>query len=351
MSDGRWFYVESGARKGPVALSELADLLATGRVPEDTLIWAEGKETWVRARDVPELTAKLPPPLPLTSAPSTPPPAPTAPPARTSARVPFKGIHGRTQIVIGILTLLSVYGKNSRQLDEAFRGGPGITLVSAAVGFGLDVIWTSVLSSLVLGLPIAGLIYFVRNIGKEPEQAAPTTTSWETPGWVKWPARAFVALTALGMLFVLAVAQRPGVRTSLATPGPQAVPSALLPPMYRRAPAPSPAERADTAIDGAPLLQFDGTWEGREDESSGTRLIKVTFEQGSGHVTYYGAPSVVLRVHGIERGLRTVRFHVQTSGGTRHYHGRWDGRRIVGIISSDAGRSMPLGTFEVALLR
>jgi hypothetical protein len=61
---GRWFYVQEGHRKGPVALAELVALILGGAVPEDTLIWRVGLGEWVKANSVEEIQRELPPPIP-----------------------------------------------------------------------------------------------------------------------------------------------------------------------------------------------------------------------------------------------------------------------------------------------
>lgn len=60
----RWFYVQEGRRKGPLALPELVALILGGEVPEDTLIWHAGLAEWVTANSVEEIQRELPPPIP-----------------------------------------------------------------------------------------------------------------------------------------------------------------------------------------------------------------------------------------------------------------------------------------------
>lgn len=61
---GRWFYVQEGRRKGPLAVAELVALILGGEVPEDTLIWRAGLGEWVKANAVAEIQRELPPPVP-----------------------------------------------------------------------------------------------------------------------------------------------------------------------------------------------------------------------------------------------------------------------------------------------
>jgi hypothetical protein len=60
----RWFYVQEGRRKGPLALAEIVALILGGEVPEDTLIWRAGLAEWVKANSVEEIQRELPPPIP-----------------------------------------------------------------------------------------------------------------------------------------------------------------------------------------------------------------------------------------------------------------------------------------------
>ena len=62
-----WYYVEGGKQAGPVNDTEFEQLLATGRVQADTLVWHEGMANWLPYREVNPgragtLTAEPPPP-------------------------------------------------------------------------------------------------------------------------------------------------------------------------------------------------------------------------------------------------------------------------------------------------
>ncbi len=60
----RWFYVAEGRRQGPVELSRLVELILSGTVPDDALVWYAGQPDWVPARRIAEIAKELPPPLP-----------------------------------------------------------------------------------------------------------------------------------------------------------------------------------------------------------------------------------------------------------------------------------------------
>lgn len=53
-----WYYVENNERKGPISLSELKKLASEGVVGEQTLVWKEGMQDWVKAEAVKGLISK-----------------------------------------------------------------------------------------------------------------------------------------------------------------------------------------------------------------------------------------------------------------------------------------------------
>jgi len=64
-----WFAMIQGQQIGPMSRAELGTKASAGQVGPRTYIWKEGMESWIRAKDVPEL-------VPLFAAPPTPPPPP-----------------------------------------------------------------------------------------------------------------------------------------------------------------------------------------------------------------------------------------------------------------------------------
>src|SRR5262245_4151860 len=42
----KWYYVENGQQAGPVEESQLAELVQSGRLRGDTLVWHEGMAAW-----------------------------------------------------------------------------------------------------------------------------------------------------------------------------------------------------------------------------------------------------------------------------------------------------------------
>jgi predicted Zn finger-like uncharacterized protein len=64
-----WFAMVHGKQLGPITRAELGLKASAGQVGPRTYLWKEGMESWIRAKDVPEL-------VPLFAAPPTPPPPP-----------------------------------------------------------------------------------------------------------------------------------------------------------------------------------------------------------------------------------------------------------------------------------
>jgi len=67
MSAQVWFYEKDGKPSGPVTEEELWDLLNTGEIAKDSLVWKEPMEEWLPFSQVPELRLPprpKPPPMP-----------------------------------------------------------------------------------------------------------------------------------------------------------------------------------------------------------------------------------------------------------------------------------------------
>src|SRR5207253_8760180 len=64
MPTSRWFYVQEDQRRGPVDLDVLVEMLASGQLPDGTLVWRHGLKEWAPAGQVGEVADQLPPPLP-----------------------------------------------------------------------------------------------------------------------------------------------------------------------------------------------------------------------------------------------------------------------------------------------
>jgi Zn-dependent protease with chaperone function len=80
-AEERWHYERQGERCGPVSLTELRNLAASGRLNPYALVWKRGMTQWMEAALVEGLfsqPAVPPPPPPEASSPSPPPPPPEA---------------------------------------------------------------------------------------------------------------------------------------------------------------------------------------------------------------------------------------------------------------------------------
>ena len=52
-----WFYGKDNAQHGPVSDLEIRNLISTGQITEDTIIWREGMTDWIPLKDVPDFQA------------------------------------------------------------------------------------------------------------------------------------------------------------------------------------------------------------------------------------------------------------------------------------------------------
>jgi GYF domain 2 len=55
MADRQWYTGRDGRQEGPFSDERLRELIASGAVRGDTLVWSDGMANWVRAADVPGL--------------------------------------------------------------------------------------------------------------------------------------------------------------------------------------------------------------------------------------------------------------------------------------------------------
>jgi GYF domain 2 len=62
MAERSWFYAAGGQQTGPVREVQLRDLIASGTVTADTLVWSEGMAAWQKAGEVPGLLSGTAPP-------------------------------------------------------------------------------------------------------------------------------------------------------------------------------------------------------------------------------------------------------------------------------------------------
>ncbi len=62
MSERAWFFASAGKQEGPLAEPQFRDLIASGKVTADTLVWSDGMTGWVPAGSVPGLMSGSAPP-------------------------------------------------------------------------------------------------------------------------------------------------------------------------------------------------------------------------------------------------------------------------------------------------
>jgi GYF domain 2 len=62
MAERSWFVASAGRRSGPFAESQLNQMLASGELPVDALVWCDGMREWQKPDSVPGLAHVAPPP-------------------------------------------------------------------------------------------------------------------------------------------------------------------------------------------------------------------------------------------------------------------------------------------------
>ena len=75
-----WFYVQDDKRLGPVDVDHIVHLVITAALSPGALVWHPGLKEWTEAEKVPEIAARLPPPIPPGKAGRPAAPAPPEPP-------------------------------------------------------------------------------------------------------------------------------------------------------------------------------------------------------------------------------------------------------------------------------
>jgi len=121
-----WYFAEGNGQRGPVALTALADLVRTGVVRADALVWRSGMPGWTQARSVPELAAFIPPP-PMPPLPFAPVAAPRLPALQPPEIIRPKDRAGR--VILGgiVVAIIVVMLANTSQLKSTW--GPMFWIV------------------------------------------------------------------------------------------------------------------------------------------------------------------------------------------------------------------------------
>ena len=84
-----WRYAQNGQTLGPIETPALVELLRSGALPAETLVWTGGMAAWASASTIPELGGTVP----ATGAPPLPPRLDAAPLQRTDHVVHFRRAH------------------------------------------------------------------------------------------------------------------------------------------------------------------------------------------------------------------------------------------------------------------
>lgn len=90
MENDHWYYAQRDSAIGPVTWDQLGELLDTGVIDRDTLVWREGTEEWAKLRTLVGDLIVRPPPLP------QPPPIPDYETVREQGRAQRTGSAGPT---------------------------------------------------------------------------------------------------------------------------------------------------------------------------------------------------------------------------------------------------------------
>ena len=217
--------------------------------------------------------------------------------------------------------LLEVTAEDAAGYDEDWtglkgRGGP-VTPARLALW------WEAVARDLVLLL--------VR--GEKPHFAADLAPEGRVLADLHALARKSVAT---GVPRALIGGARPAQRDALRTVGLRVPPSVQ-----------GPAGEAPAEVAG-PVLKIDGHWTGTETEAGAVKYVTVTFEGGTGTLTYERALSLTVPLIAVQQARNTVRFTMATGSGLRYFQGRWDGQKLSGTVSSDPAGQAPVGSFELS---
>lgn len=114
----QWYYGQNGVQKGPVSLEAMQELVRSGQLRPDDLVWKEGMANWAPANTLAELStapAAVPPPPPTQTAsqypPYTPPQQPMPPGQQPLSYQPVPATEAlrskaTTSMVLGICSIV-----------------------------------------------------------------------------------------------------------------------------------------------------------------------------------------------------------------------------------------------------
>ena len=103
----QWFFAANGQQQGPYPEAQFRDLIASGTVRADTLVWAEGMAGWQKAGDVPGLMPAGGPPMMPQGGPPPMMGGGGAPGSAITADLPLWGLLGRSIVyVLGMAVVI-----------------------------------------------------------------------------------------------------------------------------------------------------------------------------------------------------------------------------------------------------
>ncbi|NNJ85777.1 MAG: DUF4339 domain-containing protein [Akkermansiaceae bacterium] len=108
-----WFYGKDNAQHGPVSDLEIRNLISTGQITQDTIIWKEGMTDWVPLKDVPDFQGGQQVPQAGTAA-NTSGTSPYSSPQTYAGQAPYSGSiptdgMAIASMICGIIGVLSCY--------------------------------------------------------------------------------------------------------------------------------------------------------------------------------------------------------------------------------------------------
>ena len=120
-----WHYIKNGVQVGPAPTEAIKDMITSGTIPADTLVWHEGMTGWLPASSQSEFSG-------ITS-PSTPPPIPDAPaPLSAAADAEQNKVFG-ILAYLGILCLIPLLAAKDSRFAR-YHANQGLVLFLGAIG-------------------------------------------------------------------------------------------------------------------------------------------------------------------------------------------------------------------------
>jgi uncharacterized membrane protein len=145
-----WQYIKNGVQTGPVTTEELRNLLATGAIPAETLVWREGLASWSPASSLSEFAGTAPP---------VPPPTVTRPMANPGGPTPDATDVDKNKVFgilayIGILWLVPLLAAKDSPFAR-YHTNQGLVLFLSSCAAWIAMV---VLDLVLIFIPVLGVI-------------------------------------------------------------------------------------------------------------------------------------------------------------------------------------------------